>query len=184
MATGKEIKRLRESNEKKISVAKAASLIGIDSERLRKWEQRDADPNDSDDIEKVEKYFGVSLDDLKKLDNFQFKIIKLHGKLELNDDGETEYQKAGKIIDYVNGLKDQIQGLKEDKIYFKTLADKRLEIIESNSKIALENQQKLKTELAVAFRLIVQQLVGVENIDKLEEVSNEFDTLLTLSLRQ
>jgi transcriptional regulator with XRE-family HTH domain len=68
MATGKEIKRLRGS----LSAAAAAEMIGVDVERLRKWEQRDADPKDSADIIAVENYFGVSLDKLSKLDNFQF----------------------------------------------------------------------------------------------------------------
>lgn len=47
MAAGKEIERLRKSHANRLSVAKAASFIGVDSERLRKWESRDADPSDT-----------------------------------------------------------------------------------------------------------------------------------------
>lgn len=73
MAAGKEIKRLREAQERKVSVAKAASLIGVDPERLRKWEQRDADPTEAEDIGKIQNYFGVFISELKNLDSFQFR---------------------------------------------------------------------------------------------------------------
>ena len=68
MAAGQEIKRLRGS----ISVEKVANLIGVNAGRLRKWEQRDADPKDSGDIAKIEAYFGVPIKELPNLDNFQF----------------------------------------------------------------------------------------------------------------
>lgn len=76
MAAGREIKRLRENQPKKVSAEMAASLIGVDVERLRKWEQRDADPKDSEDIRKVEKYFGQSVSKLNLLENFQFYELK------------------------------------------------------------------------------------------------------------
>jgi transcriptional regulator with XRE-family HTH domain len=75
MATGKEIKRLRG----RISAQDAATLIGVDVERLRKWEQRDADPKDTADIKAVEDYFGCKLSELPKLENFQF-IPKIEPK--------------------------------------------------------------------------------------------------------
>lgn len=68
MAAGKEIKRLRGN----VSAQQAATLIGVDVEKLRKWEQRDVNPKDSGDIVKVEDYFGVAIDQLGSLDNFQF----------------------------------------------------------------------------------------------------------------
>lgn len=68
MAAGKEIKRLRGN----ISAQQAASLIGVDVEKLRKWEQRDANPKDTGDIVKVEQYFGKKLDQLQSLETFQF----------------------------------------------------------------------------------------------------------------
>lgn len=68
MPAGEEIKRLRG----RISAQEAATLIGVDVERLRKWESRNVDPKDSDDIRAIEGYFGVSLKELSKLENFQF----------------------------------------------------------------------------------------------------------------
>lgn len=68
MAAGAEIKRLRGN----ISAQQAASLIGVDVERLRKWEQRDVDPKDSGDIQKVEAFFKTSVSKLKTLETFQF----------------------------------------------------------------------------------------------------------------
>jgi transcriptional regulator with XRE-family HTH domain len=68
MAAGKEIRRLRD----KVSAQQVATLIGVDAAKLRKWEQRDANPKDSGDITKVEKYFGTKIDQLHKLETFQF----------------------------------------------------------------------------------------------------------------
>jgi transcriptional regulator with XRE-family HTH domain len=69
MATGKEIKRLRGGET---SAAKVASLIGVGVDRLRKWEERDVDPSDTADIEKVEAYFGCALSQLKNIKDFEF----------------------------------------------------------------------------------------------------------------
>jgi hypothetical protein len=69
MATGKEIKRLRGGET---SAAKAAALIGVGVDRLRKWEERDVDPSDTADIEKVEAYFGCALNQLKNIKDFEF----------------------------------------------------------------------------------------------------------------
>lgn len=72
MASGIEIKRLRLIPKKPISAEILAKWIGVKPERLRKWEQRDADPKDSGDIQKVEVYFNCKLEELSKLDTFQF----------------------------------------------------------------------------------------------------------------
>jgi len=72
MAAGKEIKRLRESGIKKISAETLAGYMNVDAAKLRKWEQRDADPKDSGDKKNVETYFGCTLIGLEKLDKFQF----------------------------------------------------------------------------------------------------------------
>ncbi len=61
MAAGKEIKRLRESGIKKISAETLAGYMNVDAAKLRKWEQRDADPKDSGDKKNVETYFGCTL---------------------------------------------------------------------------------------------------------------------------
>ena len=49
MAAGKEIKRLRESGIKKISAETLAGYMNVDAAKLRKWEQRNADPKVSGD---------------------------------------------------------------------------------------------------------------------------------------
>ena len=63
MGFGTEIKRLR--NNAKISAKKLADLIGIDSERLRKWELNDQGPRHEDKLI-IEKYFGNSLEAIMK----------------------------------------------------------------------------------------------------------------------
>lgn len=70
MATGKELKRLRIKAGK--SAQAAADLIGVGAERLRKWEQNDADPQNQLDIDKIESYFGTSLEKLEYLESFNF----------------------------------------------------------------------------------------------------------------
>lgn len=70
MAAGKEIKRLRMAAH--VSAEKAAKLMNINADRLRKWEQRDVDPADSADIEAVQKYFGCSLEELGQMSEFSF----------------------------------------------------------------------------------------------------------------
>jgi hypothetical protein len=73
MATGKEIKRLR---GKDVTASKAAKLIGVGVDRLRKWEERDSDPSDTGDIAKVEAYFGRKLDALHEIKAFDFVELK------------------------------------------------------------------------------------------------------------
>lgn len=55
-----------------MSASRAAGLIGVGVDRLRKWEERDSDPSDTGDIAKVEKYFGVPVSELKELKSFDF----------------------------------------------------------------------------------------------------------------
>lgn len=87
MAAGKEIKRLRG----KLAASKAAAFIGVDPEKLRKWEQRDVDPKDYADILAVEHYFGCHIKDLSKLDNFQFSPKPTNGALK---EADASYGKA------------------------------------------------------------------------------------------
>jgi phage repressor protein C with HTH and peptisase S24 domain len=72
MGFGTEIKRLR--NDAKVSANKLANLIGIDSERLRKWEQRDIEPKFEDRI-KIEKFFGKTLELICKLDKIPSELL-------------------------------------------------------------------------------------------------------------
>jgi transcriptional regulator with XRE-family HTH domain len=58
MGFGKELKRLRESA--KISVQKLADKIGVDADRMRKWEQLDYEPR-HEDVVKIELFFGMPL---------------------------------------------------------------------------------------------------------------------------
>lgn len=68
MAFGKEIKRLRDSIN--LSAQKLADLIGIDAERLRKWEQKDLNPRE-EDVARIETYFGLPLEGIMNLENLR-----------------------------------------------------------------------------------------------------------------
>lgn len=68
MAFGFEIKRLRSKSN--ISAQKLADLIGIDADRLRKWEEKDFDPRDEDTV-KIEQFFGMSLRDIVNLESIK-----------------------------------------------------------------------------------------------------------------
>lgn len=68
MAFGREIKRLRDSIH--LSAQKLADLIGIDAERLRKWEQKDLNPRE-EDLARIEQFFGLPLEEIMKLDNLR-----------------------------------------------------------------------------------------------------------------
>lgn len=68
MGFGAELKRLREGVN--ISANKLAKLIGVDAERLRKWEQKDMSPRD-EDTALIEKFFGVAIQDVGKLSSLK-----------------------------------------------------------------------------------------------------------------
>lgn len=117
MATGAEIRRLRGS----ISTAKVAEMIGVRVDRLRKWEERDTDPKDTGDVEKVERYFNVSLAELKGLKSFDFVST-------IKNPDQNDQDLNREIID---GLKNHIEVLQQN------LADLRIrreqiEAIEKN----------------------------------------------------
>lgn len=80
MGFGIEIKRLR--NDSNISAKKLADLIGIDSERLRKWESNDFEPRMEDKI-KIEKFFGKSLEQIIKLKKIP--ITLLLGEIDITE---------------------------------------------------------------------------------------------------
>lgn len=69
MATGKELKRLR--LKAGFSAKAIADYIGVGVDAYRKWEERDANPRGPDKV-KVERYFGTTLEDLTKLDSFEY----------------------------------------------------------------------------------------------------------------
>lgn len=88
MAFGKEIKRLREDAQ--ISAEKLASKIGIDSARLRKWEQKDLTPR-FDDIKRIEIFFKKPVEDIMKLKTIKEFLNVPRESLELTSE-------VGKII--------------------------------------------------------------------------------------
>lgn len=82
MAFGREIKRLR--NKQKLSAEKLAKLLGVNAERLRKWEQNDSDPKD-EDTKTIESKLGMSIDQVKNLKELpKFQNVPSE-TLEIND---------------------------------------------------------------------------------------------------
>lgn len=74
MSVGRELKRIRIAN--KLSAAKFAKHVGIDADRLRKWEVDLGSPKDEDESI-IEGYFGVPIDELSNIDKFQFSSKKV-----------------------------------------------------------------------------------------------------------
>jgi len=79
MSFGKEIKRLRE--DVPISAQKLADYIGIDADRLRKWEQKDMDPR-HEDVVKIEAFFGMDLKAIMGLKSIKKFLTKPVGTIE------------------------------------------------------------------------------------------------------
>ena len=125
MAAGKEIKRLR---GKSVSAAQTANLIGVGVDRLRKWEERDVDPSDSGDIQKVEQFFGRKLSELPDLKSF----------------------------DIVHGIRETERSLAEGKTdnatllqVLSNLSASHLQISQSNNKLA-ENEKMIIARIPIA----------------------------------
>lgn len=162
MAAGKEIKRLRG----KTSARVVADLIGVGVDKLRKWEERDADPSDSGDIEKVERYFGLSLNQLAGLKNFDFVQISRG----------TEHQKD----ELIKSLRDQIQDLKDHN---QTLKDQVNSLKGQFRHLLLLTLAKVTTNQNALADLLVKQKIaaakevedrlGKENDDYYESEKNE-----------
>lgn len=66
MGFGSELKQAR--LELGISAAKMAEVMGVDAERLRKWESRDAEPRDTGDRKSVAQFLEIDLDNFKGID--------------------------------------------------------------------------------------------------------------------
>lgn len=79
MAFGKEIKRLRE--DVPISAQKLADIIGIDADRLRKWEQKDLDPRHEDAM-LIERFFGIDLKSVMALKSIKKFLNTQAGTIE------------------------------------------------------------------------------------------------------
>lgn len=108
MAAGKEIKRLR---GKDVTASKAAKFIGVGVDRLRKWEERDTNPTDTGDIQKVEMYFGCSLGDLAKLKEFDFVQFPRENEQVLGFTNSPGYVPASDLIQV---LKEQNEFLRRN----------------------------------------------------------------------
>lgn len=107
MAAGKEIKRLR---GKDVTASKAAKFIGVGVDRLRKWEERDSNPNDTGDIAKVEAYFGVKLDGLPMLKSFDF--VEKRAANGLHEGHKSAgYVPADQVIADLRKDKEWLQGI-------------------------------------------------------------------------
>jgi transcriptional regulator with XRE-family HTH domain len=76
MAFGLEFKRLRE--EAGISAQKLADTIGLDADRLRKWEQKDLTPR-FDDAQIIERFFGLSIEKIAELKSIKKFLNVPHG---------------------------------------------------------------------------------------------------------
>jgi transcriptional regulator with XRE-family HTH domain len=177
MAAGKEIKRLRGN----ISTQKIAGLIGIDVERLRKWEQRDVDPKDIKDIKQIEWYFGCKVEDLTKLDNFNFvqkeKLPSTPKSLD-NIDYQTKYiallEEQKKILeDQLDNKKALERELVEMR---KEFNDFRLLML-SNLK---EYQEDAAARLAYLKTVLRSQTLHRAKTEKVsvEKLNDEIDTIL------
>jgi|ERR1700749_1362669 len=69
MGVGTQIKRIRDLND--LSAVKMASLIGVDVERLRKWESKNLNPR-REDSDKIEEFFKVPISELSKIDKIVY----------------------------------------------------------------------------------------------------------------
>lgn len=73
MGFGSVLKKLREKSG--LSAPKMANIIGIDVDRMRKWEQKDLTPRYSD-RQKIEAFFNMDLDEIAKLSTIE-KFLKV-----------------------------------------------------------------------------------------------------------
>lgn len=131
MAFGKEIKRLRGG----LSAEYIASILGVGVDKYRKWEERDSNPKDSGEIERIQDYFGMPIADLASLKSFDF----------------VEKPKVDYRDKLIKSLESQILML-EDKVRLLTGEMRH---------IALTNQAIVQT----TQDLIVQQIAKQKKVD-------------------
>lgn len=96
MGFGTHIKQLRLA--KRLSAEKLARLLGVDADRLRKWEQKDLMPREAD-LAKIEAAFGMKMDAILKLKELpEFKKVPIPNKdivkVSEGTDEEALQQKA------------------------------------------------------------------------------------------
>lgn len=150
MATGLEIKRLR---GKKISASEAANLIGVGVDRLRKWEERNVDPSDTGDIQKVEQYFGCKLNQLSSIKIFDF-------------------VEMGQTVDY----KDKYIRLQEKyTLLLESSSNAAEDLAKQNQALLMTIQEVLTRQLSKTEKKSIQEIVALlnkENIKNLNEVGS------------
>lgn len=163
MPTGKELKRLR---GKLITAAEVAALIGVGVDRYRKWEERDTDPNDTGDIEKVEKYFGVPLQGLKDLKFFDF-VQTPDKNQDFRDRLISSLEREKKLLERENERLNRDLDLSLGEVRHNLLLSRA--IAETNQNLLIEllaKQRKVRPdELAVE--------VGKENGEKYKSMKEE-----------
>lgn len=95
MGFGKHIKNLR--NKKRISAEKLAIILGVDADRLRKWEAKDMSPREND-TRSIENAFGMKMDEILNLEELpDFQKVQNRGEfvtLFKSTAEETLQQKA------------------------------------------------------------------------------------------
>lgn len=158
MAIGKEIKRLREGAG--VSAENLAKWLGVNVDKLRKWELRDTNPKPADRVA-IEKYFDCPTVELDKLDKFEFydpvKLDETHELHEPMAPYTKDYQAK-----YYKMLEDDNKTLRELVVTLRSLVQK----VEGNLDVLLENQLTT-TAMTVAF-----QEVALEKISGSKEEYN------------
>ncbi len=156
MAAGHEIRRLRG----KIAAARVAQLIGIDVGRLRKWEERDTDPKDTGDIQKIETYFGRPLKELPEIKSFEFVQKPTRSDAGIKDDLIEALKESNRL------LKEALE-VNSDELHRNILLTRSL----------AETNQDILIELLAKQRKQDQKTVVLEmnkaNADKLHRMQAE-----------
>lgn len=158
MAFGKEIKRLRE--DVPISAQKLADRIGIDADRLRKWEQKDLDPR-HDDVILIEAFFGMeikevmSLTSIKKFLGTNENIGQPKNKVKFKTDDKTL-------------LMELMRESRRTKATVNVLRIAVARLIATSEEIVTPNPEKEKVEIALGRldRSINDELDKLYEIDK------------------
>jgi len=130
MSAGSELKRIRGENNN-VSVQKIAAKIGVDAERWRKWEAKDLNPREEDQL-KIEKFFGVDIQELNKIHKVKFSsknVPERLNSLEMHED-QTEYQKGDNKSNALNTSKDRAM----DTLY--SLAESNKILVATNAELA------------------------------------------------
>jgi transcriptional regulator with XRE-family HTH domain len=158
MALGKEIKRLRE--DVPISAQKLADRIGIDADRLRKWEQKDLDPR-HDDVMLIEDFFGM---DIKRV----MSLSSIKKFLGTNENNRQPKDKVKFKTDDKTLLMELIRESRRTKATVNVLRIAVARLIATSEEIVTPNPEKEKVDIALGRldRSINDELDKLYEIDK------------------